>query len=161
MCVRVHFCNIIRLTCPLGGFDTFCTPDELSEICASHNLTLFGYFCTVKLSVWCATVFLCEMQDSARGGLGGWGGSQHISFLLVSGYTMGTSHSLPSHHRSVIQPYFLSRSFNVALSNCSLMRVCVCVCRFSWISRSCEDVVGSFGGGGVLVFPWLCAVTLL
>jgi len=67
VCVRVHFCNIIGLTCPLGGFYTFYTPDELSEICTSHNLTLFGYFCTVKLSVWCATVFLCKMQDSARG----------------------------------------------------------------------------------------------
>lgn len=107
----------------------------------------------------CLVCYSFPAQDAelSRGGIGWMGCSQHISFLHVSGFTMGTSHSLPSHHRSVIQPYFLSRSFSVALSNCSLMRVCVCVCvcRFSWISRSCEDVVGSLGGGcgGCSCFP--------
>lgn len=72
--------------------------------------------------------FPAQDAELSRGGIGWMGGSQHISFLHVSGFFMGTSHSLPSHHRSVIQPYFLSRSFSVALSNCSLMRVCVCVC---------------------------------
>ncbi len=149
------FCNKIRLTCPLGGFYTFCAPDELSEICTSHNLTLFGYFCTVKLSVWCATVFLRKMQNSAGGALGGWG-AHNIFPSSMSPVSSWAPVTLPSHHRSVIQPYFLSRSFSVALSNCSLMCVCMCVC-------VCADLAGLVGpvrmwlavleeGGGVGVF---------